>query len=127
MISYVHHRIKLKQERALLKPMGKMVEVNGNMMSIYVEGEGPKNLIFMSGGGTCSPILDFKSLYSLLSDDYKIVVVERFGYGFSDVVYEKRDIETILLETRMAIEKAGIKGPYILCPHSMSGIVSPLK
>lgn len=52
-------------------------------------GRGDKTLVFMSGGGTCSPILDFKSLYSLLSSEYKIAVVEKFGYGFSDIVDEK--------------------------------------
>lgn len=77
---------------------------------------------FYQGGGTCSPILDFKSLYSLLSDDYRIVVVEKFGYGYSDVVDEERDIQTVLSETRLALNKAGIEGPYVLCPHSMSGI-----
>lgn len=87
-----------------------------------MEGSGPKTLVFLSGGGTCSPILDFKSLYSLLSDEYRIVVVEKFGYGYSDVVDEERTIQTILSETRSALEKAGIEGPYVLCPHSMSGI-----
>ena len=91
-------------------------------MSVYTEGEGDKTLVFLSGGGTCSPILDFKSLYSLLSNEYKIAVVEKFGYGFSDVVDEQRDIDTMLSETRMALEKAGIEGPYVLCPHSMSGL-----
>ena len=61
-------------------------------------------------------------MYSLLSNDYKIVVVEKFGYGFSDVVDENRNIDTMLSETRMALDKAGIKGPYVLCPHSMSGL-----
>ena len=102
--------------------MGKIVEVNGHNMSVYTEGEGDKTLVFLSGGGTCSPILDFKSLYSLLSNEYKIAVVEKFGYGFSDVVDEQRDIDTMLSETRMALEKAGIEGPYVLCPHSMSGL-----
>ena len=91
-------------------------------MSVYAEGEGKHTLVFLSGGGTCSPILDFKSLYSLLSDDYRIVVVEKFGYGFSDVVDCDRDIDTILRQTRTALQKAGIDGPYVLCPHSMSGI-----
>ena len=45
-------------------------------------------------------------MYSLLSNDYKIVVVEKFGYGFSDVVDENRDIDTMLSETRMALDKA---------------------
>jgi len=121
-ISFVNHKIRSSNEKELLTPLGELVEVNGHNMSIYVEGDGDKTLVFMSGGGTCSPILDFKSLYSLLSDDYKIVVVEKFGYGFSDIVDENRDIDTILSETRMALDKAGIESPYVLCPHSLSGV-----
>lgn len=121
-ISFVNHKIRSSNEKDLLTPLGELVEVNGHNMSIYVEGDGDKTLVFMSGGGTCSPILDFKSLYSILSDDYKIVVVEKFGYGFSDVVDENRDIDTILSETRMALDKAGIESPYVLCPHSLSGL-----
>lgn len=58
----------------------------------------------------------------MLSDEYRIVVVEKFGYGYSDVVDEDRNIQTVLSETRLALNKAGIDGPYVLCPHSMSGI-----
>lgn len=121
-VSFVRHKICSFRERKLLTPLSKLVEVNGHNMSVYTEGEGDKTLVFLSGGGTCSPILDFKSLYSLLSNEYKIVVVEKFGYGFSDVLDEQRDIDTMLSETRMALEKAGIEGPYVLCPHSMSGL-----
>lgn len=121
-VSFVRHKICSFREKELLTPLGKLVEVNGHNMSVYTEGEGDKTLVFLSGGGTCSPILDFKSLYSLLSNEYKIAVVEKFGYGFSDVVNEQRDIDTMLSETRMALEKAGIEGPYVLCPHSMSGL-----
>ena len=121
-ISLVRHKVCSSREKDLLTPLGEVVEVNGHKMSVYTEGDGDKMLVFMSGGGTCSPILDFESLYSLLSNDYKIVVVEKFGYGFSDVVDENRDIDTMLSETRMALDKAGIKGPYVLCPHSMSGL-----
>ena len=121
-ISFVRHTICSSKEKDLRTPLGALVEVNGHNMSVYIEGKGDKTLVFLSGGGTCSPILDFKSLYSLLTDEYKIVVVEKFGYGFSDVVDENRDIDTILSETRTALEKAEVQGPYILCPHSMSGL-----
>lgn len=124
LICYANHLIQLNKEKKLLEPLGTMVTVDEKQMSIYTEGEGVKTLVFMSGGGTSSPILDFKSLYSLLSDEYKIVVVEKFGYGFSDIVDKKRDIDTILEDTRTSLQKAGIVGPYILCPHSMSGIES---
>lgn len=122
LISFINHKIHSAREKNLLEPLGNMLEVNGHNMSIYTTGEGDRTLVFMSGGGTCSPILDFKSLYSLLSDDYKIVVVEKFGYGFSDVIDEERPIDSILEDTREGLRKAGIEGPFVLCPHSMSGI-----
>lgn len=122
LVCFGYHRYRLKKEEKLREPLGQLVDINGNNMSIYVEGSGSKTLVFLSGGGTCSPILDFKSLYSLLSDEYRIVVVEKFGYGYSDVVDEDRSIQTILSETRSALDKAGVEGPYVLCPHSMSGI-----
>mgnify|MGYP004473507643 CR=1 FL=1 len=121
-ICFGYHRYKLRKEEKLREPLGQLIDINENNISIYVEGSGSKTLVFLSGGGTCSPILDFKSLYSLLSDEYRIVVVEKFGYGYSDIVDEDRNIQTILSETRLALHKAGIDGPYVLCPHSMSGI-----
>lgn len=121
-VIYINHRIKLNKEEELKTPIGELVEVDGHQMSIYTEGDGDKTIVFMSGGGTCSPILDFKSLYSTLTDSYKIVVIEKFGYGFSDVVDKDRSIDSILEDTRTALKKADIEGPYVLCPHSMSGI-----
>lgn len=119
---YINHRIQLNKEEELRTPLGELVDVDGHKMSVYAEGNGDKTIVFMSGGGTCSPILDFKSLYARLSDDYKIVVVEKFGYGFSDVVDKERSIDSILKDTRTALTEAGVQGPYVLCPHSMSGL-----
>ena len=116
------HQIILKIEEPLRNPLGQLVEVDGNNMSVYTEGSGDKTLVFLSGSETPSPILDFKSLFSLLTDEYRIVVVERFGYGFSDVVDKPRDIDTVLSETRAALVAADVNGPYVLCPHSMSGL-----
>nr|WP_027871704.1 alpha/beta hydrolase [[Eubacterium] cellulosolvens] len=124
-IIFVYNRIRMKQEESLLKkPLGQMVEVDGHMMCVYEEGEGAHTLLFLSGSGTASPILDFKSLYTLLKDDYHIVVIEKFGYGFSDVIDDERSFDTILRQDREALEKAGIKGPFVLCPHSLSGLES---
>ena len=125
LVIYVYNRIKIKQEEPLLaNPLGQMVEVDGHMMCVYEEGEGEHTLLFLSGSGTAAPILDFKSLYSLLKDNYHIVVIEKFGYGFSDVVDAERSFDTILRQDREALEKAGIEGPFVLCPHSMSGLES---
>lgn len=122
LVSFAWHRYCLGREKQWLTPLGQMVEVDGHRMSVYTEGEGRHTLVFLSGGGTCSPILDFRSLYSLLTDDYRIAVVEKLGYGFSDSADSSRDIGTILRQTRAALAAAGVDGPYVLCPHSMSGI-----
>lgn len=118
----INHQIRLKKEMELRSPLGQIVEVDGHNMSVYIEGTGDMTIVFMSGSGTCSPILDFKSLYSLLSGQYQIAVVEKFGYGFSDVVDKSRDIDSILEDTRAALKEAGLTAPYVLCPHSMSGL-----
>ena len=102
--------------------IGQLAEVDGHNMCVYEEGRGPHTLLFLSGSGTPSPILDFKCLYSLLDDDYRIVVIEKFGYGFSDIAGTDRSFTTILRQDREALAKTGIKGPFILCPHSMSGL-----
>ncbi len=57
-----------------------------------------------------------------MSDEYKIAVVEKFGYGFSDVVDKSRDIDSVLEDTRATLNAAGLHAPYVLCPHSMSGL-----
>lgn len=122
LLCFINHRIQLSRERGLSLPLGATVEVDGHPMSVYTEGRGARTLVFLSGSGTCSPILDFKALYSRLSGDYQIAVPERFGYGFSSVAGLPRDIDTVLEQTRAALGQAGLAPPYVLCPHSMSGL-----
>jgi pimeloyl-ACP methyl ester carboxylesterase len=120
--SFVYHRVCLWREKKKFPPPGKMVDVNGHKMHIYAEGQGPNTFVFLSGGGTPCPSLDFKPLYSRFSQDERIVVVEKAGYGFSESARVPRDIDTILEETRSALKLAGEKGPFYLFPHSLSGI-----
>ncbi|MGN0474007.1 MAG: alpha/beta fold hydrolase [Acutalibacteraceae bacterium] len=123
-ISYINHKIQLGKENEIFKTNGTPVEVDGHEMNVYTAGNqsGELTLVFMSGAGTCSPTLDFKSLYSLFEKDYRIAVVEKAGYGFSEISGCSRDIDTMLDETRTALQKAGVSGGYVLFPHSMSGI-----
>lgn len=122
--SFVNHRLRLTQEESLIRPPGTMVSVDGHAMHVYTTGEGRATLVFMAGGGTASPVLDFKNLYSQLSGDFKIAVVERFGYGYSEVTDQPRDVDTVLDETRMALVEARVDGPYVLFPHSMAGLTA---
>ncbi len=119
----VYHQIMLAKEKNLISHIaGQFVEVDGHNMNVYTEGDGNKTLVFLAGFGTPSPILDFKPLYSRLSDKYRIVVIEKFGYGYSDEYEGDRSVDTIVVQNRQALEKLDIEGPYILVPHSAGGI-----
>ena len=120
--SSINHRLQTRREEAAYSPPGQLVAVNGHRLHVYAEGEGELTLVFMSGSGTTAPTLDFRGLYRRLSDDYRTVVVERAGYGWSEDGGTSRDIATVLGETRRALELAGENPPYVLLPHSMSGL-----
>lgn len=122
--TFIFHRISLEKEQASLTPMGKTVLVNGHKINVYVEGDGPETIVFLSGAGIASPILDFKNLLDPLSKKFKVVVVERAGYGFSEDSDQSRDVMTVLSETRQALSQAEVSGPYVIVSHSMASLES---
>ncbi|MCL2194581.1 MAG: alpha/beta hydrolase [Oscillospiraceae bacterium] len=112
-----------KQRKHKHSAPGQLVQINGRNMHVFSAGEGANTFIFLAGSGTRYPTTDFEPLWSILAKSNKIAVVERAGYGWSDISDNApRDIDTLLAETREALRQAQIAPPYILVPHSMSGL-----
>ena len=106
-----------------LKPNGKLVAVNGHNIHIYRNGNPDAPVIvFMAGHCTVSPVYDFKVLYEKLLPDFRVIVIEKFGYGYSDIYDSPCDIDTLVSVQRQALQTLKEAGPYILAPHSMSGL-----
>ena len=106
-----------------LLPIGEMVEIDNHKIHVYRTGDENKpKLVFMSGSSTVAPVYDFKILYEKLKSDFRIIVVEKFGYGYSDIYDTPCDIDSLVNTQRTALNVLGEKGPYILLPHSMGGI-----
>ncbi|BCZ47345.1 alpha/beta hydrolase [Clostridium gelidum] len=120
-ISAVTHNILKPIEKNKYK-IGQTINVDGKNMQAYVTGTGEKTIVLLSGLGTASPITDFMPLAERLSADYKVVILEYYGYGFSDTTKVERSNENIVNEIRSALKKLEISGPYILMPHSISGV-----
>jgi hypothetical protein len=120
---FLYNRFQIAQESKLIeKPIGQLVEVEGKKLNVYTAGKGKKTLVFLAGLATNAPVLDFKALYSKLEDDYRIVVVERLGYGYSDDGNDDRSLDRQVEQTRKALKAAKISGPYVLVPHSIAGL-----
>ena len=122
--TFIFHRICLEKEEASLTPMGQLVPVNEHQINVYVEGTGPETIVILSGAGIASPILDFKDLSDSLAKRYKVVIVERAGYGYSDDSNHSRDVMEVLSETRQALSQANIIEPFIILSHSMASLES---
>ncbi|MFJ3387009.1 alpha/beta fold hydrolase [Lysinibacillus sp. NPDC086135] len=119
---FSYDRYQLSKESKLLDTNGTLVEVDHQKINVYTEGDGQDTYVFMAGSGVAAPIYEMKGLYSKFSQEQKIAVIDRAGYGYSDVSSDERDIDTILAQTREALLKSGNKPPYILVPHSISGV-----
>lgn len=97
--------------------------INEHKIHVYRAGNADAPVIvFMSGHCTVSPVYDFKVLYEKLLHDFRVIVIEKFGYGYSDIYESSCDIDMLVSIQRQALETLGEAGPYILAPHSMSGL-----
>jgi len=123
-----------KAERSSIAPYGERVPVSHGTLNVYrtAGGRGPgergagtvgpgKTIVLMSGLGTAAPALDFAPLIRELGG-YDVVVVEGFGYGYSDMSPKERTVENITAELHEALSKMHVGGPYILAGHSIAGL-----
>ncbi len=83
--------------------------------------ENQKTIVLLSGWGTENPNNDFKCLIDELQKNFKVVVLDYFGYGNSDETDRERSNKDIVDEINEALERLGIN-KCILMPHSMSGL-----
>ena len=116
------HQITTVFEKASHPAPGRIVDVNGQRMHVYSEGNAGRTVVLLSGLGAACPSMDFRPLFSSLRADHRVVIAEGFGYGWSDLTNTPRTVQNIIAETRVALGKAGFSPPYVLMPHSVSGL-----
>lgn len=113
--------ISNKSEQGKIEPYGQFVTVDGKNMNVTIQGQGEETVVLLPGYGTGSPGIDFMPLVEELAPFYKVVVIEPFGYGLSDVSEKERSIDNIVDEVHEALQQLNIDR-YILMGHSIAGI-----
>ena len=116
------NKILCIEEDKILDKVGTVVNVNNKNLRVSVVGKGEKTIVLLSGMGTPSPIIDFRPLSDKLSENYKVVTIEYAGYGLSEDSNIERNNKAIVEEIRETLNELEIKPPYILMPHSISGV-----
>jgi len=103
---------------------GIKVDVYGHKMSVNIKGEEHNTtIVVLPGLGINSPILFYKRLTEMLANDYKVVTIEPFGYGVSDLTEEERTAENMVSEIHTCLQVLGINQFYFM-GHSLGGIYS---
>ncbi|RMC93973.1 alpha/beta hydrolase [Clostridium autoethanogenum] len=119
---YSYQKVGIYLDNKKYSPPGQLVKVNGQDMHVFSKGTGKQTVIFASGNGVSCPYVNFYPLYSEVSKYAKVVVYDRPGTGWSQSTKSSRDIDTIVDEIHIVLEKSGQKPPYIFVSHSLGSL-----
>lgn len=108
-------------EKETLTPYGQRVSVDAGAINVYRNGGTGPTMVLLSGFGTPAPAIDFAPLIRKL-DAFNVIVVEGFGYGYSDLNVANRTIENITSELHQVLATLQVNEPVILVGHSVGGI-----
>lgn len=89
--------------------------VNGKKMAAYIRGSGKHTIVITSN---LAPSMLLNPIVDLLSDDFRVIALDNFGTGFSDITDTPRTAENIAYEMHEAIHQFGVDEPFIFIPHS---------
>jgi pimeloyl-ACP methyl ester carboxylesterase len=96
------------------------VDVGGHGLQLLVGGQGSPAVIFEGGFG--AGIASWSRVQKDVAAFAQTVSYDRAGLGQSDPGPKPRSAKQIATDLHAALQKAGIKPPYVLVGHSFGGI-----
>src|SRR5438067_9673580 len=98
---------------------GQLVDVGGFRLNLYCMGSGSPTVVFDSGWGDWAPA--WSKVQPEIAKWTRACSYDRAGTGFSDPGPMPRTSVRIAKELRIALHRAGIRGPYILVGSAFGG------
>ena len=96
------------------------VDVGGHGLQLLVGGQGSPAVIFEGGFG--AGIASWSTVQKDVAAFTQTVSYDRAGLGQSDPGPKPRSAKQIATELHAALQKSGIKPPYVMVGHSFGGI-----
>ena len=107
----------------LPEPYGQRVTLPDGAVNTSVSGTGEETFVILPGYQSASPVLEFAPLVDDLDDHATVVVVEPFGYGYSDRRTDaERTVENISTELHQTLTALDVHQPYTLVAHSVGAL-----
>ena len=96
------------------------VDVGGHSLNLLIGGQGSPAVVFEGGFG--AGIASWSTVQKEVAAFARTVSYDRAGLGQSELGPKPRTAKQIANELHTALEKAGVKPPYVLVGHSFGGI-----
>ena len=98
-----------------------MVDVGGTDIAVYQAGEGDYTMVLMSSYLLPGSTMHLKPLADKLSENYRVVVIDYPGTGFSGDSDGERTVDFYADVIKGTLDGLEIKENIVLMPHFMSG------
>lgn len=100
-------------------PPGKLVDIGTHKLHLHCSGTGEPTVILESGLGGYSP--EWGLVQPQVAKFARVCTYDRASYAWSENGPEPRELRVSVEELRRLLEKAKLKGPYVLVGQSWGG------
>ena len=107
------------------KAPGRLIDLGGYKVHIKCEGDrqnGKPPVILIHGGGDFS--FDWALVIPGAAQFTHVCAYDQAGQAWSDPGPTPRTLKQEAYELHLLLEKAGLKGPYVLVGHSLGGLIA---
>jgi len=117
----VVHSLLSRREKRLLKPPGRMIDVQGHRMHMLATGTGEPTVVLETGESGYFGAWEW--VHQEVGQHTRVISYDRAGLGFSERAPGRRDAASMARELDEMLTRAGEKPPYILVGHSFGGFL----
>ncbi|MBQ1274700.1 MAG: alpha/beta hydrolase [Cellulosilyticum sp.] len=128
-LGIIYQQIAIYCNASHLGRMGRLIDIEGVNMHLYESGTGDLPIVFTGNIGSNVPYVDLYPLHHPLSENHRVMVYDRPGYGWSDYTNKPRDIDQICREIHTLLHTDDVPGdedtylePFIYVAQGMGAL-----
>jgi pimeloyl-ACP methyl ester carboxylesterase len=99
-----------------------LVDIGGYRLHIHVTGKGDPTVVLIAGAGDFS--FDWSLVQPGVARFTRVCSYDRAGSAWSDLGPTPRTMKQEAYELHLLLQKAGLRGPFILVGHSQGGLIA---
>ncbi len=124
----IYQALGVRRDLQRNPPPGELVDLGTHRLHLLDVGK-PKETgapTILLEAGLMSTVLSWNGVREELAKSSRVVSYDRAGLGWSEAGPNPRTVDRLVDELHALLERASIKGPFILVGHSFGGLTMPL-